>query len=624
MADSRVGGVVVALAVGALFVGVAAAPGQVEFDVTTDTPEGYSTGFHIVRPGENLRKISRDYLGSQELWELNWELNPEVGNPDFLLPGQRLLVLMKLDSSVPSAQVVSLSGRVEGRPVPIGWNPARRQDIVVESDGMRTFEASSTALKFHDGSSLVMTEQSIVFLKRAGRTLQGIETRSVEIVEGQADLAGGAPSGAGGTATPGIEFVIGDATATPRPSAESAAEARLRKSDEGTAQLMVYQGESEVAAGGTSLSVPTGMGTSVPRGEPPRPPEKLLPEPGLTAPAAGASLELYALDFSWAAVEGAVGYTIEVCRDASCEALIARATGIERTEWRADGLPLGDQYWRVTATSPSGLDGYPAASRPVRVEPTRAEFDPPIATFSVAGRSVERDGKTFFNPAARVLAEVSDPSGVAEWQPLVDGRLGKKPALEGPWSTGTHEVAVLAEDNLGNRGRTDAVSFTVDGEGPEIGWKVGDSPLLEDEGQGGLESPKSRWWLAKAAKRNARRVSRGREPRWTLVGWGNRHLDNIGTFENPDRIRGLYRNYRVARLAGEEPRLLLLAPGIVSVSGEAGQFLVVDAVDLMSGVEELSVRTVGSKSEGYRLEATARDRLGNASRTSWSFDSADR
>ena len=80
-----------------------------------EIPEGYSTGFHIVRPGENLRHITASYLGSQRLWRSNWELNSGVMNPDFLIPGQRLRVLLRSERAVPSAQVVSVSGTVQER-----------------------------------------------------------------------------------------------------------------------------------------------------------------------------------------------------------------------------------------------------------------------------------------------------------------------------------------------------------------------------------------------------------------------------------------------------------------------------------------------------------------------------
>lgn len=587
-------------------------------------PDVYSTGFHIVRPGENLRRITESYLGSQELWQRNWALNPTIKNPHFLLPGERLQVLLQHRDAVPSAQVVSVSGTVEERPDPNAWTPAQRQDLIVESDGVRTFEQSSTALRFHDGTSLVLTEDSIVFLKVAGRTLRGIETRSVEIVEGQADLASAEVT----EAMPEIEIVIGEATAKPRPDPEGVTEARLRKSVSGVAQLMIFEGESQVEAAGKTVSVAEGMGVSVPEGAPPLPPEKLLSRATLSAPEPNGTVAVGRLEFSWEPVEGATGYTVEVCSDPSCEALVVRAVGVTSTNWEARQLPVGDLQWRVTAVSPSGLDGYPA-TQPFSVVPERAEFEPPIATFSISGLSVERsqDGtsSTFYAPSARVLVEVEDPSGVASWQPVIDGEPAEKEDLEGGWSHGSHTVAVVSEDELGNRvqGRQ-SVSFAVDAEAPELSWRIGGEELLtEFFGDKGLELRESRWWLEKAARRNARRVRKNRPPVWTLVGWGNERVDRSGTLESEALIRGLYRDYRGLRLTGEAPGVLILAPGILdrSVDGgpRAGDFLFLWAVDGWAGVEDLTVMTVGSPSTGFELRARTRDRLGNVSSASWDF-----
>ena len=36
-------------------------------------------------------------------------------------------------------------------------------------------------------------------------------------------------------------------------------------------------------------------------------------------------------------------------------------------KFRYFGLPMGDLYWRVTAVSATGLDGFPAEARPVSI-----------------------------------------------------------------------------------------------------------------------------------------------------------------------------------------------------------------------------------------------------------------
>lgn len=614
-------GVCLGLAVTVLL-GLAA---SVAAENSTAVPEGYSSGYHIVRPGENLRRITKNYLGSQELWQRNWKLNPEIENPDFLSPGQRLLVLLRPEDAVPLAQIVTISGTVEERPNPIAWMPAQRQDLMVESDGIRTFRQSSTALRFHDGTSLVITEDSIVFLKVAGRTLQGIETRSVEIVEGQADLVGGKVS----EESPEIEFVIGEATARPTPGSGGKSRARLRKSKSGAAQLMIYEGTSEIEAGGKTVSVAKGMGTSVPKGAPPLPPEKLLPRPTMSVPQPNGDLEVEHLEFSWQSVEGAVGYTIEVCSDPLCEALVARAVGLTSTSWAAQELPLGDLQWRVTAVSPSGLDGYPAASQPFSVVPARAEFDPPTATFTLPDLAVERtlDGetRTFYAPTARVRVAVEDPSGVAFWQPLIDAEPAEKGDLEGGWSHGVHTVTVRAEDELGNLGQGgQSVSFAVDGEAPELTWRIGGQELLNELfGKERLDHPDSRWWLKRAARRNARRVRKHRKPDWTLIAWGNERVDISSTLERENMIGGLYRSHSGFRLTGKAPFVVILAPGILDQRIEgvatAGDFLVLQAADGWAGVEDLTVTTVGSPATGYQLRARSKDRLGNAGSTNWDF-----
>lgn len=581
-----------------------------------EVPEGYQKGYHIVRPGESLRRITRSYLGSELLWESNWRLNPDIENPDFLLPGRRLEVLLRPEDAVPSAQVVSISGTVQERPDPIAWTPAQRLDLMVESDGIQTAGQSSTGLRFHDGTSLVVTEDSIVFLKVAGRTLRGIETRSVEIVEGQADLAGAS----GGEDAPKIEFVIGAATSKPTPGASGKAEARFRKSDAGSAQLMIYEGAGEVEAGGKTVAVSQGMGTSVPPGAPPLPPEKLLPRPTMTLPEPNGALEVARLSFVWGSVDGAAAYTVEVCSDPSCAALVYRALGLPSTTWQPETLPLGDFHWRVTAVSPSGLDGYPAQAQPVSVVPERAEFDPPSARFAIQGPSVERafaEGpRTFHAASARVEVEVADPSGVASWQPIIDTRPSKPGDLAGGWPDGVHTVSVLAEDTLGNRGTSaESISFVVDAQGPELNWQVGGRELLEASlGRADLDRARSRRWKRK-----------NRNPDWTLIAWGNEAVDRSKTFGNRRRIDGLDKSYRGLRLTGESPSVVLWVPGIVdpgSAGGgeESGDFLVLEASDTGAGVDELTVITIGSESTGYALRARSRDRLGNVSSTTWRFE----
>lgn len=320
-------------------------------------PAEQGVGWHEVLPGETLEGITAHYLGSSERWRENWGLNPGLQNPHRISPGTRLRVL--LDADEPSAEIRGISRRVEEKPHPDPWVPAKIGDKLRARDGIRTYRQSSAEIGFEDGAHLRINEESLVFLREIARPASGSAARqTLEVVEGQADVE--ARAAADAPLPPDIEVVIGDARARTRTAAGESAKARTRKTGRGGAQLMVFGGEGVMEAAGKSVTVATGMGTAADAGKPPKAPEKLLPPPAPLHPARGASYEHSNPLFTWEPVGGAAGYVIEVCRDVSCGQIVARASGVAETSWTPRGLPLGELHWRVTAQGASGLDGFPS------------------------------------------------------------------------------------------------------------------------------------------------------------------------------------------------------------------------------------------------------------------------
>jgi len=338
-------------------------------------------GWHIVREGESLIRITRDYLGSAERWRENWRLNPEIDDPDLLLPGQRIRVLLSPPDAIPNARLATPSGRVEERPLPLGWDVARRDDLLVERDGLRTHDDSSVEMTFTDGTSLVLSEDSLVFLRLPQSRARMGAPGQVEIVEGQAEL-----EASGASREPvDIEIMVAGARTTPDRDEGGRAQTRARKSVAGGAEIMVYEGNARVEAAGAAVAVPRGMGTAVPRDAPPSPPEPLLPAPSTLAPAAGSSWRFPDPEFRWQSVAGAASYTVEVCRDRGCAALVERAPGVTTGGWRPAGLPVDAFFWRVTAVSASGLDGYPSPPVAFAVLKDQPDREPPHGTLTVSG-----------------------------------------------------------------------------------------------------------------------------------------------------------------------------------------------------------------------------------------------
>jgi hypothetical protein len=319
-------------------------------------PAGQDVGWHEVVEGETLEGITARYLGTSDRWRENWKLNPGLENPHRISPGTRLRVLTSAHE--PTAEIRGVSRRVEEKPHPSPWVPAKVGDKLKARDGIRTYRQSSAELGFEDGSQLRINEESLVFLREVGRKLAGASRQSLEVVEGQADVEARAAVDA---LPPDIEVILGDAKARTRVAPGTAAQARTRKTGAGAAQLMVFGGEAELAAEGRSVTVATGMGAAAEAGKPPQPPEKLLPSPAPLHPAKGAAYEHSNPLFTWEPVVGAAGYVVEVCRDPSCGQIVDRATGLGATSWTPRGLPLGELHWRVTAQGASGLDGFPSA-----------------------------------------------------------------------------------------------------------------------------------------------------------------------------------------------------------------------------------------------------------------------
>ena len=432
----------------------AAAPAILAQGRPTPAPRpGDTLGWYVVRPGDTLEDITERFLGTPILWRENWRLNPWLKDPHLLHAGDRLRIIVARKLPPRSAELERVSRRVEEKPHPNPWIPAREGDLLRENDGCRTYRRSSARLRFDDGTRLTLTGESLIFLKRVERTLTGKDRDTVEVVHGQADLRL-QPRRAGSL---DVEVVAGPAVARPRPGTTGRAATRLRREGENGARMMVYEGESTVEAGGAAVEVPAGMGTAVPESGPPKPPEKLLPAPALRSPARGASVGWSNPVLAWAPVPGAVSYTVEVFRDREAARLAFRTAGLSNTSLRTDPLPDGELFWRVTAVASSGLDGYPSRCRSITVTRPDPDLEPPVVVLA-AGPGAAPAGDTGFEAvdgASILPAAMDDVSGVATVRYRWDGGTWRRwtgDPLAVPGAGPHHLLEVEAVDRSGRMG----------------------------------------------------------------------------------------------------------------------------------------------------------------------------
>jgi len=359
-----------------------------------------------------LAILSRRSPSTSRLWEENWRLNPRIKDPDLLRIGRRIRIITERPPEPRDAQVTLVSRIVKTKKYPTQTEEdAQVGDLLKERDGVRTAQNSSAELTFDEESRLQIGELSLVFLVRMDSTLRGIKRESIEIIEGEAEVS----------ATPAtvvsreIEILVGNARA--RPSVDETGSLRIRSrrvAGSSAAQIMVYGGKSDVEAGGTNVSVPRGMGTSVPEEGPPSPPEKLLPAPRLeTKP--GRRWNFSNPLFRWQEVTDASSYTVEICQDAGCSALFRRSVGLTESPWSPAPFPVGSLFWRVTAVSASGLDGYPSQTRAFHIDSERADWEPPVVVITRQGAGRQGAGGSVILGVGGSLhlRAIDDASGVA-------------------------------------------------------------------------------------------------------------------------------------------------------------------------------------------------------------------
>lgn len=577
-------------------------------------PSSLRIGRHTVRSGDTLEGLSRHYSGSAERWRENWRLNPEIENPHLLTPGQRIRVLMAPRLPEDTARVTQVSRRVEEKPHPYPWDATGVDHLLRERDGLRTREDSSAEVLFADTSVLRITESSLVFLQQVGRQLQGVPTDEIEIVEGQADLEA---EGAGPRAA-AVDIVLGETRAAPRPGPDGALQTRARRPDQGGAQLMVYAGESKVAAAGREVDVGRGMGTNVPQGEPPAPPEKLLPAPALVAPAAGSAWDFAHPELAWEPVPGAVHYTVEICRDADCGALEQRVPEVAGRRWTPERLAVGRYFWRATAVAASGLDGYPSPTRPFTVTADRVDREAPTGTIAAGGRLIRRGQRLVLGPEASLSVETRDgDSGVAEIRYLLDGRAVPPVVWSGGWEAGPHTAAAEVVDRVGNPARLGPLPFLSDPDPPVLAFETGGPGLVSRHGQ-------PDWQPEPRSRRQVRRLAR----RGTLLEWsadGRVWLP----IELPVSKRGAWTangdRVTAGRAHADRPQVFLravLAEDPFAPASPAhlrpGELLRLTAEDSGAGVDHLSFglgREAGGG--GFYLWFESTDLVGNQSTLRW-------
>lgn len=592
----------------------------------------WESGWHVVRPGDTLEGLAERFLGSHEHWRELHQLNPFVRDPDLLFPGQRLHIFLERPTARLSAQVMAVARDVRELPTPIPWRAASTGDVLLERDALRTAKAASARLRFDDGATVTLSEDSLVFIRRQTAPSAPLPKKEIEIQLGQVDIesapadpAGPAASrtatGRGGRSQDAIEVVVAGARSVATPAGDQPISTRSRRSTDDLAQFMVFSGKSTVSAAGASIDVPAGSGTSVAPKAKPGPVEALLPAPADPRPAEGEEIEQAAPQFSWIPVPGADHYTVEVCRDPACGAVVARAPTLAAGALQLDvegGLPAGELFWRVTAVAASGLDGFPSPSIRVQAVDVVRPNAPLLSLRTPAGEPVASGSCQAALPSPVVRA-VDRRGTELPWKLLVDGRELESETFQALPLAGSHQVAARVSDSRGRSTDSPAISFTLDAAAPWVDLvTTASAPAAATEpGEPASATP---------SRRRSRSLKES--PPVAACDSGLEAQDSGGTWlPLPCAVSGSAAAAAIFALDPSRPAVTLRTTGNAVSLGEgtgneiaAGlSALSLAAWDVGCGVARLALRIVPSPYRPGRmvLEAKVTDGAGNSRTQGW-------
>ncbi len=557
---------------------------------------------HVVRPGDTLEALAGHYLGSQYRWQEIWRVNQEIENPHLIEPGYRIRIPLKSRLPSNSVKVRSAGSRVEEQPRPLEWIGALRNDVLVVHDAIKTPRSQGAELELPDGATVVLSEDSLIFVRPHSRLKRHDRAEAIEIFEGQADLQ----SIQAEVKLDDFEIIVGPAHLEPKAAESGALRARARKPGKAEgAQLMVYDGEGRLAAGGETVNLTAGTGSVVPESGPPSPPEKLLPSPQLVRPTEGSQLRRNNPVFAWDLVPGASAYVLEICEDAQCAGLVKKVEQGSNI-WQGEDLGMGSFFWRTTAVAASGLDGFPSEASVFSILSDQRGVAQQ-ASINYSGTAFRLGTMLVLGPDGELIPHSGDGLQEEDWVLSLDGETKAMKEWNGAWTAGQHTATAVYLGGVSPQ-RVE-FSFISDPVPPEMEWRVGSDNLLDHHGGMGQEGGKGEKFKGK----------RHREVplEWSTDGiaWVPVLLRESEPGDEESRWKVLSDKPHLFFRTKKNKAFAVNAP----VELKKDEILRIQAEDSESGVARMEVGVVDEGGLWY-LEILAIDRVDNQSQVRWPLD----
>ncbi len=298
--------------------------------------------------------VYQKYLDSADFWRALAEHNMLGKDIRIRVPKQ----MLKSDQ-IP-AKITEFSGRVEiARNFDWKWVKVVPNMLVQQGDWVRTRSRSSVEILQDDGTVIRLRPNSKAMIDLSGTT----ETARGEMRVTHVKLESGSlVAKVKKLMQRDSRFEIQTPTAT---SFIRGTEFRVKVEDQGATRLEVLEGAVDFGDQASKVSVQGDFGSmvassgaqpSAPQGLPSAPAELFTPEDKQVL-----DDNLATYRFSWATVENAAQYHLEIATDVGFKQLVEEAwldgSNADLVQLRVDVLEPGTYFWRVSALDSAGYEG---------------------------------------------------------------------------------------------------------------------------------------------------------------------------------------------------------------------------------------------------------------------------
>jgi len=299
---------------------------------------------------DNLINLCKTLLEEPRKWGIIAKIN-KLRNPDFIFPGQKLIIPADMLRGVPlDGMVTFVSGEVraqakEGEE----WKTLHINDRLKQGSSIRTGDESGVEISFEGGDSFLMRSNSTLTIRAAKKRgvlnfLQRLFLSAGRTITKVKEATGRKSR---------FEIQTPSAVAVARGTSF-----RVGVDEKETMRSEVLKGFVDVEAMAKRVEVQEGEGTLAKKNEPPAEPRKLLPPPMLLH-----GKPLYTampLVFQFTEIEGALSYRVMVARDGAGKDVVKEE--IIKPEERAEisGVDDGEYFLISQSIDAERLEGLPS------------------------------------------------------------------------------------------------------------------------------------------------------------------------------------------------------------------------------------------------------------------------